>query len=39
LQPFVAGRIPGGMQVARVDTVSCRAIFPAGMKKFHNFAQ
>ncbi|MCL2097389.1 MAG: hypothetical protein FWH23_01340 [Bacteroidales bacterium] len=31
LQPFVAGRIPDGMQVARVDTVFYRTIFPTGM--------
>ena len=31
LQPFVAGRIPDGMLVARVDTVFYRAIFPTGM--------
>ena len=31
LQPFVAGRIPDGMQVARADAVFYRAIFPTGM--------
>ena len=31
LQPFVAGRIPDGMQVSCADTVFYRAIFPTGM--------
>ncbi|MCL2098066.1 MAG: hypothetical protein FWH23_04835 [Bacteroidales bacterium] len=34
LQPFLAGRIPDGMQVARVDTIFYRAIFPAGMGQY-----